>query len=265
MMLKRFAPILAPACVVLAALCACRKGSDGFTVTVDVPEIGTQQMTVVYTTDNGNRNAMSMPSVNGAFEFKVSGASTSIVEIFTSTKQLYAALIAENGDHITLRSSEGRLQADGSEMSQQLLNYRPGDDVSALPEEVRNAVAIVYPRSERTDWPEFTAPELIIAKDSVMTPDKPLGVWFFTSSDNQRTSMLLDTIRAYAARKAPVYDVFIGVDTTMWRMAIRRDEPTWTQGLAPDAPLVLDGILTSTPLLVEVDSAGTVRRTQRLE
>lgn len=260
-MKKLFA--LVPAVAMVLASCS---KDEGFKVTVDAPEIGTQPILVVYTTADGNRRSLSMPSVDGKFEFEARASEPSIVEIFTSNKQLYAALIAEDGEHLHLTADASGKRVDGSSRSQQLLDYKPGDDISALPAEVREAIELIYIESPRTDWPVFPAAELVMGRDSVKTFE-PEGVWVFTSSINQRTSTVLDTLRFYARKgqKRPLRDVFIDPDTSLWRMAIRGDSASWTQGVLPDAPIIYEGILTSLPLLVEVDSAGTVVRTQRLE
>lgn len=247
-------------------LTACKEEKEILKVSVSASDIGTQQMTVVYTTPDGNRASFSLPAVNGAFDFEIDAPAPSVIEIFSaSNKALFAPLIGENGESITLRRVDGALKAEDSSRSQQLIDYKEGDSISGFSPEVRDAIRIVRLKASRTDWPRFTSPELVIAKDSVLTPEAE-GLWVFTSTDFQRTSMLLDSLRAYADRKSPpLRDVFVGTDLAMWRMAVQRDSATWLQALSPDAPLVLSGILTSTPMLVEVDSAGTVLRTQLLE
>ncbi|MDE6818392.1 MAG: hypothetical protein K2J09_04375, partial [Muribaculaceae bacterium] len=65
--------------------------------------------------------------------------------------------------------------------------------------------------------------------------------------------------------KKRMRDVYVSADRRQWLKNSRSDSATWTCALMPDAPLVLRGILTSMPCLVEVDSAGSVLRVQRLE
>lgn len=82
----------------------------------------------------------------------------------------------------------------------------------------------------------------------------------------ERTPAVLDSMRKYSKIDTiPVRDVYVSGDLSQWRLYTNRDSATWTQGLMPDAPLVFSGILTSTPCFVEVDSAGVVKRVQRLE
>lgn len=253
------------AMVVIIGLSACSKKSKGFSVSVDAPAIGTQQITVIYTTPDGNRRLIRVPSINGEFEFEGSSSSPSIVEIFTSNRRLFAALIAEDGDKIELSASDSGFDVSGSKRSQQLLDYKPGDDLNELSAEVRRAVELVYAEAVAPDTICFPdSIELIMGKNRVKEFGAE-GVWVFTSSGNERTSTLLDSLRAYAAGKRPLRDVFVGGDTVVWRMAVRRDSATWTQAMMPDAPIVLNGILRHMPSMIEVDSAGVIIRNQRLE
>lgn len=246
------------------AMVACKDKPRDFNVKVEAPGIGTQQVTVVYTTDDGNRRSISLPSVNGQFEFSGSSSSPSIIEIFTSSKQLYTAVIAQNGESLVLRAIDGGFQVDGSERSNVLANYKPGTDTVGMSAEVRRAIDVVYTEHSRDNMPTFISPEVIIGRDSVTTFEAE-GVWVFTSSLNERTKSVLDTLRARADVTKNVRDIFVSTDTVSWRVYTRRDSATWTQAMLPDGPLKLQGILTSTPLLVEVDSLGVVKRTQRLE
>lgn len=245
-------------------LVACNKEPKDFNIRVESPNIGTQQVTAVYTTEDGNRRSISVAAVDGAFEFVGSSSTPSVVEIFTSNKQLYAAVIAQNGESITLRGTDNGFEVEGSERAHLFANYKPGNDTIGLPADVRNAIDIVYTEHSRDNRPVFEAPELIIGRDSVTTLPAE-GVWVFTSSMNERTESLLDTLRARAKMEPPLRDVFISTDTISWRIYTRRDSATWTQAMLPDGPLALRGILTSTPLLVEVDSLGVVTRVQSLE
>ncbi len=246
------------------ALVACKRQPQEFNVKVDAPGIGTQQVTVVYTTDDGNRRSISLPAVNGQFEFSGSSISPSVIEIFTSNKMLFAALIAQNGESVTLQKADSVIEVHGSDRARMLVNYKPGSDTIGLPAEVRQAIDIVYTEHSREQWPKFESPELVIGRDTVATLDAE-GVWVFTASLTERTSSVLDTLRARSEITSNVRDVFISTDTVSWRVYTRRDSATWTQAMLPDGPLKLRGILTSTPLLVKVDSLGTVTNVQRLE
>lgn len=255
---------LSVAIVFILGLSSCKK-TGGYKVSVDASDIGTQQITVVCTAADGNRRVLSMPAVDGKFEFSGQAPTVSVVEIFTSNKQLYAALLVQDGESVSLKSDGTEKQVSGSTRSQQLMAYQSGDDIGLLPEEVRDAVRLVYAENLPADSLRFVAPELIMGRDSVMTFDVE-GVWVFTSSVNDRTGMVLDTLRAYASREErPLRDVFISGDTVAWRLAVRGDSATWTQGMMPDAPLVYRGVLRWVPSLIEVDSAGAIVRNQRLE
>lgn len=258
--MKRISRVLAIGLMVSA----CSHEPQEFRIKVEAPIIGTQQITAVYTTDDGNRRSISVPAVEGAFELVGSSSIPSVIEIFTSNKQLFAAIIAKNGESLTLREVEGGFDVEGSETAQILANYKLGNDTIGMPIEVRQAIDIVYTEHSREDYPKFEAPELIFGRDSIATLPVE-GVWVFTSSLSERTGSLLDTLKVRSKEEKPVRDVFIGTDTVSWRIYTRRDSATWTQAMLPDGPLKLRGILTSTPLLVEVDSLGGVTRVQRLE
>lgn len=245
-------------------LISCSKPTPHFTVEAELPQIGTQSLTVVYTTDDGNRHAIPITAVDGHFEFEGNAQSPSTVEIFTSKGQFYLAIIAQNGQHIAVSGTPGEFKAEGNTMAQQLLSYTPGDDTVGLPEAVRRAIESIHLTAPQPSG-KFVAPEVWVKKDSV-TRFPLQGIWVFTSSDKERTPALLDTLRHYARKKGSnVCDVFIGTDLWSWQSLTRRDSATWQQGLALDAPVALAGIITSTPMLVEVDSAARVIRLQPLQ
>lgn len=230
--------------LVAAALTGC--GADrSFEVEVDVPSVGTQEMTVVYTTDNGDRTVCRVPALEGKFSFRGSCSGESEVEIFRANKRLFAAFTATDGEELRLVAAGDSLVLEG------------GGDAARV---VRTSFA----DSVASDWPEFVSPELVVGRDSVKSFG-PEGVWVFTASMQERTEAVKDTLRFYAKEKRPVRDVYVSADMSQWRMFVMRDSATWTQALLPDAPLALEGILTFTPCLVEVDTAGTVLRVQRLE
>ncbi len=240
---------LSVAIVLILSLSACKEAA-GYKVLVEASDIGTQQITVVSTTADGNRRVQSMPAVDGRFEFSGQAPEGSVVEIFTSNRQLYAALLVHDGENVVLKSDGVDKQVEGSDGSRQLLAYKAGDDVESLPAEVRDAVRLIYAENLPADSLRFAAPELIMGRDSVMTFDAE-GVWVFTSSVNERTGMVLDTLRAYAGREGrPLRDVFVSGDTVAWRLAVRGDSATWTQGMMPDAPVVYRGVLRWIPSLI---------------
>lgn len=245
------------------AFASCSKPAPHFTVSADLPQIGTQSLTVIYTTDDGNRHAMPVTAVEGKFEFEGSAETTSLVEIYTSKQQLYATLLVKNGESISLSGNKGEFKAEGNELSQQLLDYAEGADTAGLPEEVRRAIESLYLTAEIAEG-KFVSPEVFIKADSVYT-FPPEGVWVFTSSDKERNAELLDTLRHYAKQKGVnVRDIYVGSDLWQWKTMTRSDSATWTQALSPDAPVTLNGILTSTPMLLEVDTAATIIRKQIL-
>lgn len=245
------------------SLGAC-SGPESFKVEVEDPSVGTQEITVVYTLADGNRSVVAVPALKGRFEFEGSSAEPSVVEMFTANKRLLGVLVASNGDRLKVSRTDSTWTVEDNEAAQMVLNYRPGTPVDGLPPEVAAAVAAVYGDKRAVgSRPEFVSPELLIAKDSVNT-FAPEGVWFFTSSAEERTQSVRDSMRVYARRGRSVRDVFISADSAYWRIITRNDSATWTQALLPDAPVRFDGILSTVPCLVEVDTAGTVLRVQRL-
>lgn len=218
-------------------------GKKEFRVSVDVPKVGTQAMTVVYKTAGGERVVSRMPAIDGKFEFTGQSADTTMVEIFTAKKALFASFPVADGMDVELLSSGDSLYVAGS----------------GLP------VVTSFADSITASWPKFSELELVILHDSVAT-FPPEGIWFFSSSNTERSKAFLDSIRRYAKVDSPaVRDVFVSADLSQWRLYANRDSATWTQGLLPDAPLALRDILQFTPCLIEVDTAGTVLRVQRLE
>lgn len=236
---------LLTACAIFVVLSSCG-GAKKFNVEVEANELGTQLMTIVYTTEGGNRVMKSVPAVDGKFSFDGVASGVSTVEIFNSKKQPFAAFLASNGEDITLtKDSNGDISIEGSELSSRLL-----DDF--------------YSSKSRCDSGTVASPELFIRNDSVVTLPVE-GYWFFTSTSDERTEELIDSIKSHSKQKHAVRDIWIGTDTLQWRSATRRDSATWIQALLPDAPLHFKNVLTSTPMMIETDSAGTVIRIQRFE
>lgn len=219
-------------------------GEKSFRVEIDVPAIGTQEVTVVYTTADGDRSVIRVPAIDGRFEFEGRGGEQSTVELYRANKTLFAAFAVSDGEKVKLESEGDSLFVSGTD------DFRP--------------VVTAYADTVVSSWPEFVSQELIITRDSSHVYE-PEGVWFFTSNSQERTHSVLDSIKAYVEADKIVRDVYVSTDLTQWRIITRPDSATWTQGLLPDGPLALDGILLFTPCLVEVDSAGVVSRVQRLE
>lgn len=218
-------------------------GNKTFRVNVDVPSIGTQEMTVVYLTDNGDRTVIRLAAIDGKFEFSGTGTDTTTIELFNAKKLLIASFPVINGMDVELRGKSDSLYIEDSDLR------------------VTTAIA----DTTVSEWPKVGNIELVMRMDSVATFG-PHGIWFFTSSTMERKPAVIDSIRKYAkADTIPVRDVYISGDISQWRLYTNRDSATWTRGLMPEAPLELNGIVLSTPCLVEVDTAGVVRRVQRLE
>lgn len=229
-------------CVSILLLSACG-GKGSFHISVDVPAVGTQEMTVVYAVEGGERVVLRRPALEGKFDFTGNSADTTTVEIYNARKQLFASFPAADGMELELKSAGDSLYIQ--------------DSAFRVVTSIADTVV--------TSWPEFRELELVIQHDSVAS-FPPEGIWFFTSSGMEREPALMDSIRKYAKIDTlNVRDVYVSADLGQWRMIANRDSATWTQGLLPDAPIVLQGILNSTPCMVEVDTAGTVIRVQRFE
>lgn len=221
-------------CCLLLAACG---NKNRVNVEADIPSVGTQAITVVYTGADGNRGVSIVPALDGKFEFSVECTDSTEIELFTANKNLLAAFSGYKGDDLKLNAAGDSLYIDG------------------------RTVLRSFASASVTEWPEFPELELIVGDDSVAS-FKPEGVWFFTSSQQERTPAVLDSMKAYKA--ARVRDVFIGADQYEWNMIRRGDSLKWSRALMPDAPVRLRGILSYTPCLIEVDTAGTVLRIQRL-
>ncbi len=218
-------------------------GNKQFSVDVDIPSVGTQEMIVVYMTEGGERVVMRLPAIDGKFEFSGESMDTTSVEIFNAKKSLFATFPAVNGMKLRLKSEGDSLIIEGADVA------------------VRNVLDTFIV----DELPLFRELELVVAYDSVAS-FKPEGVWFFTSSAMERGASVMDSIRKYSwIDTLEVRDVYVSGDMSRWRMLTARDSATWIQGLLPDAPIALKGILTSTPCMVMVDSSGVVERVQRLE
>lgn len=225
-------------CLLLPALLAGCSDKKEFEIEADLPGVGTQEMTVVYTLGDGNRAVRAVAAIDGKFSFVGECGDSADVEIFTANKRLLAAFGVRTGEKLALRAEGDSLMIDGREVLREFPQAAPADSLT---------------------FPEL---ELLVAVDSVATI-KPEGVWVFTSSVKERTPSVMDTMRAYDAGR--VRDVYVSADERQWLRNCRADSAKWTCALMPDAPLTLAGILTSVPCLIEVDSVGTVVRVQRLE
>lgn len=213
-----------------ATLCGCSH-REQFTVEIDSPSLGTQQLTVEYTAANGHRVFLNPPAVDGRCSFDGEAPEPSLLEIFLSSGLPYRSFMVQDGDRITLRD----------------------DTIEGL--------TLPMPEMQTTPAVPTTMPglELIVARDSTQTLS-PEGVWIFTSSEAERTRQLLDTLRSYGERAR---DVYVGHSYDDWHFMVRRDTASWTRGLLPDAPLQVKA-LTATPMLIEADSAGHIVRRQML-
>ncbi len=221
-------------CCLLLAACG---EKNQLNVEAEIPAVGTQAITVVFTTGDGNRGVLTVPALDGKFDFSIECNDSTDIELFTANKNLLAAFSGRKGEALTLSSQGDSLVIDGREV-------RRSFEADTL-----------------AQWPEFPELELIAGDDSVAL-FKPEGVWFFTSSQQERTEAVIDSMKAYKASR--VRDVFIGADHYYWNNVRRRDTTKWSHALMLDAPVKLRGILTHTPCLIEVDTAGTVLRVQRL-
>lgn len=227
-------------CVLLLSACG---GKGSFHVSVDVPAVGTQEMTVVYAVEDGERVIVRRPAIDGKFDFTGSSADTTVIEIFNARKQLFVSFPVANGMELEVKSEADSLFVQGADLR----------------------VSTSFADTVVASWPKFGELELVVQHDSVAS-FPPEGIWFFTSSTAERHPALMDSIRKYAKLDTPeVRDVYVSADLSQWRLFTNRDSATWTQGLLPDAPIALHGILNSTPCMVEVDTAGTVVRVQRFE
>lgn len=221
-------------CCLLLAACGHK---NRVTVEANIPTVGTQAITVVFTTADGNRGVTTVPAIDGKFDFTVECNDSTQIELFTANKNLLAAFWGRMGEELKLNANGDSLFIAGREV---LRNFLPVSVADTL------------------KFPEL---ELIVGEDSVAT-FKPEGVWFFTATQQERTPAVIDSMKSY--KSARVRDVFIGADHYHWSMIIRQDSLKWTHALMPDAPLRLKDILNFTPCLIEVDTAGTVLRVQRL-
>lgn len=226
---------------ILLALCsACSKKAE-FTVEADIPAVGTQEIKVIYTTPGNNRAVLTVPALNGKFEFSGECVDSADVEIFNANKKLLAAF--------------------GVRVYEELKLNGEGDSIWIESKPERTVIRKFEPEADTVSR-QFPELELIVGYDTI-AKFEPAGVWFFSSTRAERTSLFIDSIKAYDVKR--VRDIYVSADQRQWMYYCRADSLKWQQALMPDAPLVLDGILTALPCLVEVDSLGTVLRVQRLE
>lgn len=217
------------AAIAAIALSAC-SGPNGFKVKIDDSSLGTQMLTAVYTLPDGNRAAADITIVDGRGEFLCSTLSPTDVELFLSSGRDYVAFHASGSENVSVSSNS----------------------------DIKGAEIIPLSVIALSDSVSFVAPEVFVGVDSVETFPAE-GVWVFTSSREQRSKAVMDTIKAY---KSSVRDVVLALDWQDYRDITRRDSATWLHGMMIDAPQKVDA-LTFTPALIEVDSTG-IKRIQRL-
>lgn len=227
----------------IAMMCCCASCSkkQEFKVEAEIPRVGTQELTVIYTTPTGDRAVMAIPAIGGRFEFSGECQDSADVEIFSANKQLLAAFGVRLNDDLKLKADGDSLWFDGLTDRKILRKF-----------EVETDTATRF-------FPEL---ELIVGYDT-LAQFEPEGVWFFSSNREQRTEAFIDSVKSYDQKK--VRDVYVSADLREWIYYCRADSMKCRQALMPDAPLKLEGILTSIPCLIEVDSLGTILRFQRLE
>ncbi|MBD5294146.1 MAG: hypothetical protein HDS20_04930 [Bacteroides sp.] len=215
-------------------LAAC-SGGKKFSVKIDSESLGTQKLTVVYTQPDGHRVLIEPTAVNGEVQFSGSATEPSTVEVFTSSGAKLVSFKALNGEKISITfSPDGPIISGAGTTLTDTLTAEP-------------------------DTAKFIAPAIIVGRDTSECWDAK-GIWVFTSSANERTKEVMDTIRAH---KKQVRDVFISSAMDTWREATRYDSATWKQGILPEGPVAIPQ-LSATPMLLEVDSAGQIIRRQAL-
>jgi hypothetical protein len=273
--------ILLAALLAACILVGC-KGRREFSVEVTAEGLGMQILHAVYSTPDGNMASATATAVDDKFSFTGSSSEPTVVEIFTSQNAPYLTLIACNGDKIRVNiSADGTVKIEGSELSQKYLDATAAlpadaakcnrlilDYINTHPQDsvvFRALLATRFDHSLTDSLPRFTAPELLVKRDSVRTfPAR--GIWVFTSDEDQRTPELLDSLRQWnrqSATRGPLRDVYFSADTNLWRRITRTDSATWTQALLPAGPAAVPAIV-GTPCVIQVDSTGHIIRRQAL-
>lgn len=91
--------IILPVICILLTACG---GGDTFRVTGEIPDLGTQNLNIVYYGDGAFRNIRS-PLVDGKFMFDGKSRDLTAVYIFSSRYSLLGIVVAQNGDNISAR------------------------------------------------------------------------------------------------------------------------------------------------------------------
>lgn len=255
-------------CAFSVLLASC--GRSEFSVDVDAPSVGTRLVTVVYTTDDGDRSVQQVSAVDGKLQFTGISERPSLVELFyADSKQPIVALIAENGEHIKLTlDDKGVVTVEGNDLAKRFVelarSYDATKNYSHEPQVVIDALKSIYASQSATKLPRFEAPELFIKTDSIYKPSAE-GIWFFTTNRMERTSAVVDTIKKYHRHGRMVRDIWVDSDTVSWQQIKDADTIRWFTAMLPDALVRYKDMIRSTPALVEVDKSGQVTRVYNFE
>ena len=140
-----------------------------FEIEAEVPSIGTQEITVVYTLSDGNRAVRKVAAIDGRFAFSGECVDSTSIEIFTANKLLLAAFGARTGEKLTLRTDGDSLIIDGRPVLREFPMEQPADSV------------------------RFPAIHLLVAEDEILCKAKRFAI---TNSTRSHPALSLNNKRA---------------------------------------------------------------------
>lgn len=108
--------------LIAMALVGC--SSDSFELKVDLENLGTQNLRIIYGSDDAI-HSMWMPAVDGKFTYHGNSKDYCVVEIFNGSQQFVTAVAVRNGQSINIKGDYQkpfRITADGNDINDELFD-----------------------------------------------------------------------------------------------------------------------------------------------
>lgn len=197
-------------------LTAC-SGSKEFRLDAASDDIGTQNVTVIYSAGDGYR-IESVPAIDGQFSLTGSLSSPTFAEVYTSSGSLLGECIIEGGDHIKARFSAlnpENIKIEGNDDAELLAEFlkdnRPlvvGDDIDGLNRAIedfvrknpkRFASTVLLTRYFTVEGYEEKAAELLgLIPDKYRRANFSEGFEQMLNTSLSSDTLVINEIRAYS-------------------------------------------------------------------
>ena len=137
---------------VLSVFMFCSCGSENFRISGDFKDFGTQNMRIIYVVGN-NANILSMPVVDGKFDYTGKTEEMTIVELYNRHMELLTRVAVENGDEIKISGSikePYKMKVSGSSVNEDWFDWQ-NDHADILAANDRHAIETAIEKYAKTN------------------------------------------------------------------------------------------------------------------